>query len=235
MMDFLRALAPSDHGAATRATALLPSRFSGVQPLRGKAFTMDTSEASSPVSDVTLVDATPSTSGEQTVRRSERERARVIGPESTRTAAVSPTTQGSERAQSLERRLSASHARHERPAGTAGDVGRDRGDARPSSIQQIVRHRGRETSLARPVVSASLPESAPARPIVQPLSAAALVERPAGRAERRPIVHVTIDRIEVRAPATPMRSTPSERPRATTPRISLGEYLRGPRGAGGAA
>ncbi len=68
-----------------------------------------------------------------------------------------------------------------------------------------------------------------------PLSAATLAQRSErGRqepsrhapAEPRPVIHVTIDRIDVRAPATPA-AQPVARSRPKTPTVSLGDYLQG--------
>ncbi len=59
----------------------------------------------------------------------------------------------------------------------------------------------------------------------QPLTEAAV----AGRAQSRPpapIVHVTIDRIDLRAPAEPKPAAPERRPRPQ-PSVSLSEYLAG--------
>jgi hypothetical protein len=60
------------------------------------------------------------------------------------------------------------------------------------------------------------------------MSARALASRPAQRSDSRPVVHVTIDRIEVRAPAAPERPKPAPRSRATAPSVSLSDYLRAP-------
>jgi hypothetical protein len=46
------------------------------------------------------------------------------------------------------------------------------------------------------------------------------------RAERRTVVHVTIDRIDVSAPSTPDRTKPPARSRRVTPSQPLTEYLR---------
>lgn len=65
-----------------------------------------------------------------------------------------------------------------------------------------------------------------------PLSPAALAERTATHTTPRPIVHVTIDRIEVRVPAA-RTATRGSRGRTPTPTVSLTDYLRGPRNGGG--
>jgi len=73
-------------------------------------------------------------------------------------------------------------------------------------------------------------------PAVSPRHATALPEAPLSRqrveahveqrAERRTVVHVTIDRIDVSAPSTPDRTKPPARSRRVTPSQPLTEYLR---------
>jgi hypothetical protein len=58
------------------------------------------------------------------------------------------------------------------------------------------------------------------------MSAPALAERHAAAAEPRPVVHVTIDRIDVRAPAAPARPAAAPRARNAAPSVSLADYLR---------
>jgi hypothetical protein len=60
-----------------------------------------------------------------------------------------------------------------------------------------------------------------------PMSSRALTARVAPRTEQAPIINVTIDRIDVRAPASPERAKPSTRSRPSTPNQSLSDYLRG--------
>ena len=71
------------------------------------------------------------------------------------------------------------------------------------------------------VTVARAPNALPA-----PLSPAAVATHAARQANHRPVIHVTIDRIDVRAPASPPAALPARR-RAAAPRTSLSEYLRG--------
>lgn len=64
-----------------------------------------------------------------------------------------------------------------------------------------------------------------------PLSHEAVVSRIPSAAAQQPIIHVSIDRIDVRAPGAPTRSARS-RP-TPTPSISLSDYLRRGKRAGG--
>ncbi|WP_321796819.1 hypothetical protein [Caballeronia sp. J97] len=67
---------------------------------------------------------------------------------------------------------------------------------------------------------------APAAPAPErPLSAAALAQRMLPAAREATVVHVTIDRIDVRAPAATPAPRPQAKPRAT-PAMSLADYLR---------
>lgn len=60
-----------------------------------------------------------------------------------------------------------------------------------------------------------------------PMSSRALAARITPHAEQAPIINVTIDRIDVRAPAAPERAKPSARSRPSPPNQSLSDYLRG--------
>lgn len=59
-----------------------------------------------------------------------------------------------------------------------------------------------------------------------PLSAATMDARIAAPSQERPVINVTIDRLELRGPASPARS-PEQRRTAAQPTLSLSEYLRG--------
>jgi hypothetical protein len=60
----------------------------------------------------------------------------------------------------------------------------------------------------------------------RPLSNATLAARLDQRSEQRPVIHVTIDRIEVRAPAAAACAVPLPKSRAVSG-VSLSDYLRG--------
>jgi len=65
-----------------------------------------------------------------------------------------------------------------------------------------------------------------------PLSRVSVASRIAQPRDERPAVHVTIDRIDVRAPAA-AKSEPTARRARPQPAVSLTEYLRGERGGRG--
>lgn len=66
---------------------------------------------------------------------------------------------------------------------------------------------------------------------VAPLSDAAVASRPRAPREERPVIQVTIDRLEVRAPAAPKAAAERRKPRPV-PSQSLADYLRGGTGGG---
>jgi hypothetical protein len=79
----------------------------------------------------------------------------------------------------------------------------------------------------------ALPRQAPAakaRRDAAPLSKAAVASRVSSAREAPPVIHVTIDRIDVRAPET-VKAGAAPKPARRKPTISLGDYLR--RGNGG--
>ncbi|MGD9881319.1 MAG: hypothetical protein AB7F22_07140 [Reyranella sp.] len=65
---------------------------------------------------------------------------------------------------------------------------------------------------------------------VAPLSDAVVANRSRASREEQPVIQVTIDRLEVRAPAAPKATAERRKPRPL-PSQSLADYLRG--GAGG--
>jgi len=81
------------------------------------------------------------------------------------------------------------------------------------------------------VVSPAVPPVAPMPSRdTPPLSDAALATRVGTEREAPPVVHVTIDRIDVRAPDLSKPDAPSKPPRRH-PAISLSDYLRGRSGS----
>jgi hypothetical protein len=72
---------------------------------------------------------------------------------------------------------------------------------------------------------ARVPAPSATRTSAAPLSAHAVAARVMTRAESRPVVHVTIDRVDVRVPASAERPKPSAR-RSPSASPSLSEYLR---------
>ena len=67
----------------------------------------------------------------------------------------------------------------------------------------------------------------PSQNVQPPLSEQTIASHAASTRDERPIIHVTIDRIEVRAPSAERKSV-SDKPRTKqAPSVSLAEYLRG--------
>jgi hypothetical protein len=90
--------------------------------------------------------------------------------------------------------------------------------------------RPRVTAPATP--AAAQPAIAP--PIANPLSPRTVAARAQAAEPPRPVIHVTIDRIDVRTPTAPARAPAPAKPRAAAPSVSLADYLRGSARRGGA-
>lgn len=78
-------------------------------------------------------------------------------------------------------------------------------------------------------------EVPPMRPVTRalPLSDAAVAGRATPAREEGPVIQVTIDRLDVRAPAPPANASERRRP-SPQPAVSLSDYLReGARGGRG--
>jgi hypothetical protein len=116
--------------------------------------------------------------------------------------------------------------------------------APPEDLKNLKQH---IPMLVKPSAIVPLPaperESAPHRALdsltamrapnqTMPLSETALAGRTAAARGQAPVIHVTIDRIDVRAPA-PSQAPPVQRRARTEPVVSLSEYLRGSGGGQG--
>ena len=75
------------------------------------------------------------------------------------------------------------------------------------------------------------PLAPPPRSDAAPLSESAVAARIAAPADAAPVIHVTIDRIDVRAPQAE-RPAPSPKAARRQPAVSLGDYLRNGGGGG---
>jgi hypothetical protein len=111
---------------------------------------------------------------------------------------------------------------------------RDSRSERPEPVAALVQQSTPEL-VRRPLLTdaihvtpapASLARASHASGHERPLSRQAVLSRVEQSGDRRPIVHVTIDRIDVRAPAGPERAIPRSRSRSSSSNGSLAEYLR---------
>lgn len=72
------------------------------------------------------------------------------------------------------------------------------------------------------------PAAAPDAVVASPLRSETVSAHSIGTAPQAPVIHVTIDRLEVRAPATPSAAVPAARhTRSTESSVALSDYLRG--------
>lgn len=237
-MGFLAHLAGLARGEAPAGAARvsLPPRFAETGPVAGQSFGEINDEiraptvargAQQPASDTLHRNETPSTPSRSwgpEERRDEPEvsmGSRPIPPPST----LAPTqhdTKPSEMARPVPASRSLDDGLGARPA--AAPV---RSDA-PAATQSRPLRIPAETVSAMNGPSDEGGQRAPAT--VAPLSDAAVASRPRLPREERPVIQVTIDRLEVRAPAAP-KAAAERRKSRPLPSQSLADYLRG--GAGG--
>lgn len=225
-MDFLRRLAPPRETDATRAVAVLPSRFASESPLR--ATISQARPAQRPDDETSLsLDATSPLTATIALAA---QRHPVTGVQPSQAAPrpldIEPTRRDNGKA------TSPIHAPAEAPDIDVAD---------PRALQD---RQGANSGRARPAgpelqgLAAALDArhglqgvaAPPARPRVElPLSQAILAERTLQFRDDSQVVHVTIGRIDVvanAAPAPAVRRSPT--PRQAT--VTLADYLRGGNG-----
>ena len=255
MMDFLRRLAPPRETDATRAVAVLPSRFASQGPLRNTAAPAGSSPRPEDDEAALSVDA-PSASARHAGSGWETRGFMVPLPAAnTQTQAAVALRHAGSRNQSPQttpRPLGPPGALDIRPTQRdigmaalpprlrAGEYNTDAAD--PFTLQ----HQDGANSKRPPPASGNLrgpakaldanhilqgDAASPARPnAALPLSQAALAQRTNNARDDSQVVHVTIGRIEVvanTAPAPAVRRNPA--PRQAT--VTLADYLRGGKGA----
>jgi hypothetical protein len=235
MMDFLRGLAPRRDGDASWAVPVVPSRFSESRPLLLAAPPpvhtpgLDT-EVAQPLPPVMRARTAPPTS------RPAHDSAVTEAPAPT--AAIALQAARPERAQDLDVRpivlrqpparvITAPLVEH----ASASEISRRDTEPPPAARAATPLVLARVT--ARLAGTPAVERTDAAATVSAPLSAAALAERPAPAAAP-PVIHVTIDRIEVRAPAASRPAAAPARSRAHAASVSLTDYLRRSRNPGGA-
>ena len=229
-MDFLRGLAPKRDGDMQRAIPLLPSRFGGLRPL--SAVPASDGAAGGPVE---AGDAVPITASSQPTPAAESTSRPELpwhrpGPGAAVTVRAAETSIKESQPVSMRS-----------PAATAVVPSADRGVAPRVAATAAVRLAASMTRSGVEAPNAGQPAVVVPRryrevvtSISRPLSETVLAARPSMQAEARPVIHVTIDRLEVRAPKPERPAPASVRTRAAAPSLSLNEYLRRPRNPGGA-
>jgi hypothetical protein len=215
MMDFLRALAPQHAHARTRAVAALGSRFESDQPMRRvpPAVTAESQRDDLDAEPLLRADALPRIESVQHAGSETRAydlfSARQLSPPEPGERDLSVTFP-----LSLPRRLNEPVIRERTVSGDAEPLSPI---ARPIRSQIATR-----ASVVTPV--APIEEGRVDR---TPLSQQAVAARMTPQSERPAVIHVTIDRIDVRAPAsTDHRSKPHARSRTSPSSPSLADYLR---------
>jgi hypothetical protein len=234
MMDFLRRLAPARHADATRAVPLLAPRFAAAPagPVPEHFARGLEEEAAKPHSDPGMA-RTPLQAAVLVQGEARRAAATVTTPKVTPLASVSGATPGEPRglpfgdAAQPPPRLRNARDDDASPSLSATPPPRQRQDASPSPARgaqaraDVAAPAPNTHRADAPIARTALPTSHAA-----PLSAAALAARMPARSEAPPVIHVTIDRIDVRAAPTPARAPGAQRARHGTPSVSLADYLR---------
>jgi hypothetical protein len=234
-MDFLRCLAPAGNGAS-RAVPLLPSRFAAEQPLRAVSSPPDTirdhSEADMPDGAreapvlSTFDQGIDAPRGEPARTQPRAERQREATPPGHRERASHEHAGPSDRRDRMPPPRPPDETESAGPLSSARAApGRDRRAAIAPTASLTNPGRPRESDAAPLLRHAH--SAVVASAVASPLSAIAVAARSAARADNRPVIHVAIDRIEVRTPAAPSRSAAPVPKRTRAAGVSLSEYLRG--------
>lgn len=255
MMDFLRRLAPPRETDATRAVAVLPSRFASEGPLRNTADQAGScqrpeDDLASLAVDASSVSARHADSGSET-------QGFIVPSPAANTlthaaAALRHASSGKQPPQTTPRPLDALGALDVWP--TQRDIGKaalpprlrageyniDAADPftlqdqdganskRLPSASGDLRGPAKARNANRILQDVAAPPGRPSAAL--PLSQAALAQRTNNARDDSQVVHVTIGRIDVvanTAPAPAVRRNPT--PRQAT--VTLGDYLRGGKGA----
>jgi hypothetical protein len=219
-MEFLRRLAPSRATDATRAVAVLPSRFSADRPLHaapGEAAPGAQVREDEPASaaDATRMPAqlAPLPSRPPSRAGTQQESSQPTPPD------AHPAGRTERPARSAPAPRVGTPAFEDRPTATSMPAGPP-APTPQSAVPLVTPGRGAEPAAPAPF------EPAPAAP----LSPAILAQRAAHPGEDNQVVHVTIGRIDVVAnvaPAPAAARTP--KPRSGT--VALADYLRGDNGS----
>lgn len=217
-MDFLRRLAPpSIDPDRAHAVPLLSSRFASDAPLRSAP--MPSEEAPVPAA------ASPA---EAILPTRALRSPRAVSDDATRAAPLAAPGQSRKGDNAIERAEVTAAARS---ANRAAAAALDRpapahitSMAQPLPAAQSHAELAGIDAVARPRVHI---DAQPALAARLPLSQQALDARVAVARPTRPVIHVTIDRIDVRAPAAPRAADPARPPRSSTLSVPLADYLRG--------
>ena len=230
MMDFLHRLAPAHQSDATRAVAVLPSRFASESPLRASiaqdrpaekagddeaAFAFALEAISAPAANSALA-APP-----RTVAADRPLQTAMQPPDS------GPTQRDFVKAAALTAALAEAPQidatqppAFETQHGAKSEPARSTSPKLQRSVAALARSQDRENATS-PTVQAR---------VTLPLSESILAQRAHQSRDDKQVVHVTIGRIDVVAHPTPapaVRHTPT--PRQAT--VTLADYLRGDKGS----
>jgi hypothetical protein len=240
MMNFARRLAPVRDTDATRAVAVLPSRYGGDEVLSAHSRAAPAGDGATRAG-ATRTDRVAGDGTAGTARRiagaaplrdevpAQRDQARPA-PGRGNVPPSSAQDRGARASSQRPADAASSHAGATTPT-QATTASTPRSDDRLDAARAQPGYAAAVSIGTVHLTPSQAPAIAP-RAARQPLSDAVLAELVARAGEPRPVVHVSIDRIEVRAPAAATPPAAAPRPRRTAPSVSLGEYLRQRKSAG---
>jgi hypothetical protein len=238
-MGFLADLAGMARGVkpAGAARISLPSRFAEANPPVGETFGEITDASPTapairqPSSDTMRSnESTPTSIRPWGPKERQDEPAVAIPSRSIPPASQSLPTQGAARTTSGAVEPAPAPARR-LPQGVRGERPADIPVRPEAGVPPSSRPLRRSAEATLPAVRSPTEGRQRAPATATPLSDVAVAGRAHAPREERPVIHVTIDRLEVRAPAVPKAAV--ERPKSRPlPSQSLADYLRGDAGGG---
>lgn len=220
MMDFARRLAPIPADDRTRAVPQLPSRFADASLTQSNLTPpVPTTASELPPANT----ATPSNLAAVEHRVQLRDRA-TQRPEPQIAQRSSPALS---RESNSDPALAVNHTTYA-GAQPPPSPHHAKGPKAEGVVRTSLPNDATSLVSANPITSkiAIAPFNALLAPTRRPMSEPALAARAAQTPPAPPVVHVTIDRIEVRAPATPPRTASAPRTRPAAPSVTLTDYLR---------
>ena len=228
-MDHLRRLAPPRQPDGTRAVAVVPSRFLNLNPLRVSPTTSpwrsqfeeeqatrtgigdnvpDFHQMQAPLRSASMHSHANDAAMRGHADATSSLRAR-IGTATLNVAASEGFAQ--ERGSHLSSPATSDAASHRSRSNARDAGGKDVGAS--AQVRSLPDDKAVATMVTRPAATA------------YPISETSRVNRTHAAATERPVIEVTIDRIEVRAPSSHHRQPAATKSRATMPGESLSDYL----------
>jgi hypothetical protein len=235
MMDFLRTLhtlrtlrtlAPSHAAAKTRAVPVVRSRFEDSRPLaHPPAAHLETSALESIAEPREMAGIHRAITRSVEPARDDDAASQMPADRNVVTTTESRVTLSRVAEQPSVPSTPQPLSVHAVPATREAAERRERARAVPRGVERPAILRAAQPVSAPLSIAPSMPEPVGSPAARGPLSSGTVAARSESRSDGRPIIHVTIDRIDVRAPSVPERASSRPRSRSNTS-ASLSDYLR---------